>query len=133
MKTTNTNKPGTLTKVARIVSVLTNPPMFSVLVLFLISFTKSNPILTSTGWWIEVVIFLVLLPLVYLYIRVITSKSQVKFPLGIIAFLKQHPLDVLMLSIIFGVPCLIILVLFGAPIMNSGPFTGYIGDNCFSL
>lgn len=120
MKSTNTNAQNPTIRVAAIISLVTNPPLLSVLVMFLISVTKSGPVSTLAGWWIEVVAFLVLLPVVYLYIRAAVSKSQIKFPLGIIGFLKQHPLDVLVMSIVFGIPCMVILTLFQAPPMMYG-------------
>ncbi|MBN1367262.1 MAG: hypothetical protein JW967_05005 [Dehalococcoidales bacterium] len=112
---TKTHKPNILNKTAQIISLLTNPPMLSVIVMLLISVTKAGTMLPVAGWWVEVVVFLVLLPLVYLFIRVITSGSQIKFPMGIISFLKQHPFDVLTMSLLLGIPCLVILILLGAP------------------
>ncbi len=114
MKTTNSPE-NLLTKAARIISFLTNPPALSVLLLFVISFTESGTMLTLAGWWVEVLIFLVLLPIVYIYIRIVIGKISLKLPTGIIAFLKQHPVDILVMGVIFGLPCLVILVLFKAP------------------
>ncbi len=73
--------------------------------------------LLMAGWWVEVLIFLVLLPLVYIYIRSFFAKKTVLLPRGVISYMKQHPFDVLIMGIVFGIPCLIILLIFGAPVM----------------
>ncbi len=103
-------------RIAKIISTVTNPPVLSVLVLFLISFTKSSGMLLLAGWWIEVLIFLVLLPIVYIYMRSFIAKKTVLLPKGVISYMKQHPSDVLIMGVIFGIPCLVILLIFGAPV-----------------
>ena len=104
-----------LTKTARVVSHITNPITFSVLVLLLISFTKTKDALTLTGWWVEILVFLVIFPLSYLLARTIIKKESLNLPYGILSFLKQHPRDVVVMSLVFGTPCLVVLMLFGAP------------------
>jgi hypothetical protein len=105
-----------LTKTAQVISYLTNPLILSVLVMLLISLTKSREALTLAGRWVEVLIFLVLFPLIYLLIRAIFSKEKLMIPRGITIYLKQHPREVMVMSLIFGVPCLMVLMFFGAPV-----------------
>ncbi len=107
-------------RIAKLVSLITNPPLLSVVVLFIISFTKSNGMLLIAGWWVEVLIFLVVLPMVYVLIKLFINKTSIRFPTGIIDYLKNHPRDVFIMGVIFGIPCLVILVIFGAPVMMYG-------------
>ncbi len=104
-----------LLKTAKVISYLTNPVTLSVLVMLLISLTKTKDALTLTGWWVEVLVFLVIFPLIYLCIRAIIRKDKNLIFRGIIPFLKQNPRDVAALSFVFGTSCLVVLMLFGAP------------------
>lgn len=104
-----------LTKTARVISHITNPLTFSVLVMLLISFTKTRDALTLTGWWVEILVFLVIFPFIYLLARTIITKERLMIPYGVFSFLKQHPRDVVVMCLVFGTPCLVVLMLFGAP------------------
>jgi len=62
-------------------------------------------------------LFLVVLPLIYTYVRIFASRSGTK-PVGDpTIFLKQHPRDVLILGVLSGLPCVVILVFLEAPLL----------------
>ena len=104
-----------LNYLARAISRVTNPCILSVLVLLLIAGTESPDARALVTWAMTVVLFLVLLPLVYVYIRTFRNISTIKLIAAPTVFLKQHPRDVLILGLLLGLPCLIILLFLEAP------------------
>ena len=103
------------TYLARVISKTTNPCILSVLVLLLIAYTESTNVRVIIGWIAIVFLFLALLPLVYVYIRTYKSRGGTKLLANPTSFLKQHPRDILILSLLLGLPCLVILVFLEAP------------------
>ena len=67
------------------------------------------------GWGTAMLLFLVILPLVYVYMRTSIGSSGTKLVADPIIFLKQHPKDILVLGVLFGLPCLVILAFLEAP------------------
>jgi len=98
---------------ALIISRVTNPCILSVLVLLLIIWTESTNVLVS--WITILLLFLVLVPLIYVYMRTSRIRSETKRVVDPIMFLKQHPRDVLVLCLFAGLPCLVILLFLEAP------------------
>lgn len=104
-----------LNHLARAISRVTNPCILSVLVLLLIAGTESTDARALVAWVMTVLLFLVLLPLVYVYIRTFRNISSKKLIAAPTAFLKQHPRDILILDLLLGLPCLLILLSLEAP------------------
>jgi hypothetical protein len=102
-----------LNYLARAISRVTNPCILSVLVLLLVAGTESSNTRALVAWAITVVLFFVLLPLVYVYMR--TFRSSTKLIAAPTVFLKQHPRDILILGLLLGLPCLVILLFLEAP------------------
>ena len=100
---------------ARVISRVTNPCILSVLVLLLIAYTESNNVRVLIGWGTIVLLFLVLMPFVYVYMRTSRSRSGTRLVSDPTIFLKQHPRDILILGLLLGLPCLVILLLLKAP------------------
>ena len=96
----------------QLISKLTNPCILSVILLLSIAYTKSVSVRIVAGSVTVVLIFLVLLPLVYVYMRAFRSKNGLGDPT---TFLKKHPKDILILILLSGLPCLIVLILIEAP------------------
>ena len=67
------------------------------------------------GWGTTVLLFLVVLPLFYVYMRTSIGKSGIKRQADPTIFLRQHPRDIFILGILCGVPCLVVLVFLEAP------------------
>ena len=103
------------TYLARVISKITNPCILSVLVLLLMAYTESTNVRVLIGWIAIVFLFLALLPLVYVYIRIYKSRGGTKLLAHPTSFLKQHPRDILILSLLLGLPGLVILVFLEAP------------------
>jgi hypothetical protein len=57
----------------------------------------------------------ILIPVIYVYLRMQASGIRSKSTLVLITFLKKHPNDILILSVVLGIPCLILLILLKAP------------------
>jgi hypothetical protein len=102
-------------RAARLIANVTNPSVLSVLLLLLIAFLKShNP--SEAAVWMGVIFALyILIPVLYVYFRMRTSGIRSKSILVLITFLKKHPRDILILSVVLGIPCLILLILLKAP------------------
>ena len=97
------------TYVAQAISKFTNPTILSVITLLLIAFTKSSNVLESVGYFAIILLFFVFIPAVYVLMRTSRSGNQTKSLVGLTKFLKQHPIDILVIALLLGLPCLIIL------------------------
>lgn len=102
---------------ARAIIRVTNPCILSVLVLLLIGYTKSSDMSALVGWVVILLLFLVVLPLVYVYVRSSTGKGGLKLVADPTIFLKHHPRDILILGVLSGLPCVVILVFLEAPLL----------------
>jgi hypothetical protein len=93
----------------------TNPCILGVFVLVFIALTKSSNF--SSIVLSEVVLFMsfVVLPLAYVYLRTSGFKNGERLLGDPTLFLRQHPKDILVLGMGCGLPCLGVLVFFGAP------------------
>jgi hypothetical protein len=81
----------------------------------LIAFTKSKK-LSETAIWMGVLFALyILIPVMYVYFRMHVSGIHSKSVFVLITYLKKHPSDILILSFLLGIPCLVILILLKAP------------------
>lgn len=104
-----------LTDVARTISKFTNPTILSVIILLLVAFTKSNSLSESVGWFAIILLFFVFIPVVYLLVRTSRSGNQTKSVVELTKFLKRHPIDILVMALFLGFPCLITLWFYKAP------------------
>ena len=102
---------------ARVISRVTNPCILSVVVLFSIAFTESSNVRILVSWVMVLLLFLVVLPLTYTYIRISRNRSGTRLMVDPIVFLRQHPKDILILGILSGLPCVVILVFLEAPLL----------------
>ena len=103
------------TYIARAVSKFTNPTILSVITLLLIAFTKSNSLRESFGWFAIILLFFVFIPVVYLLVRTSRSGNQTKSVVELTKFLKRHPIDILVMALFLGFPCLITIWFLNAP------------------
>jgi len=101
---------------ARVISRITNPCFLSILVLLLIAFAEPTNIRVVVGWVTVVFLFLAVLPLGYVYMRTSRGRSVTKLLVKPTVFLKQHPIDILILGLLSGLPCLVILLFLEAPL-----------------
>ena len=110
------NKITRSTRLARVIVRVTNPCILSVLVLFAIALTESSNVGALVGWVLILILFLVVLPLAYTYMRIIRNKSDTRSIVNPTIFLRQHPRDILIIGILSGLPCVVILVFLEAPL-----------------
>jgi hypothetical protein len=103
------------TGLARLIAKVSNPCILSVLMLLGIVWTYPAEFLEGIKWSSVIVAFLVVLPLGYVYLRTITSRSEIKVKSGPTTFLRQHPKDIIILGLIFGLPSLAVLEYLKAP------------------
>ncbi len=110
------NKITRSTRLARVIVRATNPCILSVLVLFAIALTESSNVGALVGWVMILILFLVVLPLAYTYMRIIRNKSDTRSIVNPMIFLRQHPRDILIIGVLSGLPCVVILVFLEAPL-----------------
>lgn len=99
---------------AREIIRFTNPCVLGVMVLMLMACTESSNVRALVVWATTLLLFLVILPLVYIYVRTHRRESAIKLLADPTRFLKQHPRDILILVVLFAVPCSIILAFLNA-------------------
>ena len=103
------------TYLAQAVSRFSNPPILSVLILLLIAYTKANNIRELAGWVAMILLFFVLIPAVYVYLKIHRSGDHIKSVVKLTTFLKRHPVDILILALLPGLACLATLSFLKAP------------------
>lgn len=103
------------TKIAKIIADFTNPSILSVLLLLLIAFLKSHKPSDAAVWMGVIFALYIFIPVIYVYFRMQVSGIRSKSIFVLITFLKKHPNDILILSVILGIPCLILLIWLKAP------------------
>jgi hypothetical protein len=106
-----------MTQTGYIISKATNPCILSLLILILMAVTESTSTRLLASWIITLLLFLFVLPLAYVYLRTYKSENGSKLRSDPTIFLKKHPIDILILGLLFGIPCLVSLVLFEAPLI----------------
>jgi len=102
-------------RAARWIADLTNPSVLSVLLLLLIAFLKSHRPQDAAVWMGVIFALYILIPVGYVYFRMRASGIPSKSIFVLITFLKKHPRDILILSVVLGIPCLVLLILLKAP------------------
>jgi hypothetical protein len=102
-------------RAARLIADLTNPSVLGVLLLLLIAFLKSHKPTEAAVWMGVIFALYILIPAVYVYLRMQANGIRSKSILVLITFLKKHPKDILILSVVLGIPCLVFLILLKAP------------------
>ena len=125
------------TYVAQTISKFTNPTILSVIILLLVAFTKSNSLSESVGWFAIILLFFVFIPVVYLLVRTSLSGNQTKSVVELTKFLKRHPIDILVMALLLGFPCLITLWFLKTPAVlistNIALLAGSIVTSLFNL
>ena len=117
------------TRLARVILRVTNPCILSVLVLFSIAFTESSNVRAFVGWVMILLLFLVVLPLAYTYMRISRNRSGTKPMVDPTIFLKQHPRDILIVGVLSGLPCVVILVFLEAPLLLVGTLIALLASS----
>ena len=106
-----------ITQFARVVSTVTNPSVLSVLLLLLIALNKSHNPPETESWMLVIIALYILIPVIYVFFRMHTKGNHSKSIFELITYLKKHPFDILILSFLLGIPCLLLLIWLKAPAM----------------
>ena len=122
-KTDRTNR------AAKLIADLTNPSVLSVLLLLMIAFLKSHKPSEAAVWMGVIFALYILIPVVYVYLRMQASGIRSKSILVLITFLKKHPKDILILSVVLGIPCLMLLILLKAPAILLAPVAALLAGS----
>lgn len=100
---------------AHIVTRVTNPCILSVLMLLASIATSGTGLVKMSVLSLVLLLFLVAVPLVYIYLKISSIRKDGGFRMGPTDYLKHHPKEILVIGIICGLPCWGILVFLGAP------------------
>jgi hypothetical protein len=101
--------------IAKAISRITNPCFLSVAVLVLIACTNSSELGPTVSHIAVIALGLVLLPIAYVLIRMARGGVRAERLGDLVGFLKEHPKDVGVLGMVFGLPCAVLLVYLEAP------------------
>jgi len=93
----------------------TNPCILSILMLMVIAFKGASNMSKLLGSLQTLILFLIALPSLYIYVRIRVSKIDARYIFNPTGFLRHHPVDVLVLEVLCGLPCLMILSVIKAP------------------
>ena len=108
------NQPVIAHPVAKIISMITNPAILSIIMLFIILFTKSDRLSAAAAQSIALIGLLVILPLVFVFLRTASLLDKKIYRTDPTLFLKRHPLDIMILGIVCGSSSLVVLKLLSA-------------------
>ena len=103
------NWSGTL---AKVIIRGTNPCLLSVAVLLVAGRTESSDEHSLLVEALAIVLFLVVLPAVYVYLRIPADRRSKKRPGDLIQFLRDHPRDITILGMTFALPCIVVLAVY---------------------
>jgi hypothetical protein len=103
------------TYIAQTISRITNPSILSPVILLLIACTESNGIRELISLTAIIILFFMIIPVVYVYIRISSIGNRTKSVIELTTFLKRHPKDILILALLLGLSCLAILLFLKAP------------------
>jgi hypothetical protein len=110
-----TAQPVAAHRVAKIVSVITNPCILSIVMLLFIAFTKSNGLGEASAEAAVLIGLFVILPLIYIFLRTAGLPDKKLYRTDPTLFLKRHPLDILILGVVCGPFSWAILKFLSAP------------------
>ncbi|MFC1941909.1 hypothetical protein ACFLWU_01675 [Chloroflexota bacterium] len=109
-------EPNALYNIARVISKITNPYSLCALLFLLVACAKASSLSLLLSWVAVILIFLVVWPPLYVYIRTSTGsgENRSKNP---ITFFRHRLKDVIIISVTAVVPCVTLLV-----ILQASPF-----------
>jgi len=105
----------TLTQTGIVISKMANPCFLSISVLALMALTYSVNVTLLASWITSLIIFLILLPGLYVLARAYKEYDISNLLSSPTAFLKKHPRDVIVIASLFGLSGYFCLFLLDAP------------------
>ncbi|HSW58428.1 MAG TPA: hypothetical protein VLH15_08510 [Dehalococcoidales bacterium] len=111
---------------AEIVARATNPVILSVLVLTIISAFWAPGLAVWMEWGAVMLSFLVIFPLVYVYLRFFKKNHLPFYKTDPTRILKYHPGAIIFLGLVFGLPCLLLLSFLKMPAEIIGLLTALL-------
>lgn len=92
-----------------------HPLLLPVVVLLLVAYFESSSLRAFLGWFLLILFFLVVLPLVYVYLRSPRADSGAKRMQDPASFFRKNPADICILAIVCALPCLLLMIFLNAP------------------
>jgi hypothetical protein len=109
------NQPAAGPSLARIIAAVTNPAVLSILMLLIISFSKTGSLSQAEVQTIALIGLLVVVPLIFVFLRTASLPDKNVYRTDPTLFLKRHPLDIMILGIVCGSSSVVVLKLLSAP------------------
>ena len=101
--------------VAKVISAVMHPLFLPVVVLLLVTYTGASGLRLFLGWALTILFFLILLPLIYVYLRSSRAASGAKRIQDLPAFFREHPREICIVGIVCALPCTLLLMFLNAP------------------
>ena len=103
------------TTIARVISTVMHPLLLPVVMLISFAYVKSDSLRAFWGWALLILFFLIVLPLVYVYLKSPRASSGAKRIQNPVTFFRKHPKEICILAIICALPCVLIMIFLNAP------------------
>jgi hypothetical protein len=104
-----------LTGPAHAIAKISNPCLLSIIILLAIAVTSGERLSSIAVWSAIVMVFLVVIPLIYIYLRISSGKGDPGLRTDPTRFLKRRPRIIIVLGIVCGLPCGLALAGLAAP------------------
>jgi hypothetical protein len=101
--------------VAKVISTVMHPLFLPTVVLLLVAYTESGGLRAFFGWTLIILFFLVILPLIYIYLKSPRAAGEAKRIQDPAAFFRKHPREICFLGIVCALPCILLLAFLDAP------------------
>lgn len=101
--------------VAKVISTVMHPLFLPVVVLLLVAYAEPSSLRVFLGRALIVLFFLIVLPLIYVYLKSPRAASGVKRMQGPAAFFRKHPGEICVLGFVCALPCTLLLIFIDAP------------------
>lgn len=119
----------TFTFAAKRISRVLNPFSLSVVALLLVTYSGTGNLKELGTWALILLFFLVILPLAYVYVRTSArGESDRRMP-ELLRFFRERRKEIWVMGIIAGVPCLILLIILGAPAILIAILVALLGSS----
>jgi hypothetical protein len=103
------------TTLARVISAVVHPLFLPTVVLLLVAYAKSGSLRDFLFRVLIILFFLVVLPVIYIYLKSPRAASGAKRIQDPVAFFRKHPKEICLVGIICVLPCILLLVFLDAP------------------
>jgi len=114
LETSARSKSDVLCTVAKVISKIMNPFSLCALLFLLVAWAKADSLPALLSWIAVILLFLVVWPPVYVYIRTSSGGGKNKGSKNPMTFFRHRQRDVLIIGVTSVVPCVALLIILNA-------------------